>query len=177
MYLISIYFDKKTEQIMQNYINQVAKASGNTFMLDGNIPPHITVVGFEAKDEEKVLEVFENNIESIESGQIYFASLGVFKGKVIYVQPILNEYLNKLCEQIYNVYKDIQDICFSPYYMPNNWIPHMSIGKHLNEEQLVEAFRLLVKQFMPMEAIVTRIGIAKTNPHRDIIIYELKEER
>lgn len=94
MYLISIYFDKKTEQIMQNYINQVAKASGNTFMLDGNIPPHITVVGFEAKDEKKVLEVFENNIESIESGQIYFASLGVFKGKVIYVQSILNEYLN-----------------------------------------------------------------------------------
>lgn len=61
--------------------------------------------------------------------------------------------------------------------MPDNWIPHMSIGKHLNEEQLVEAFRLLVKQFMPMEAIVTRIGIAKTNPHRDIKIYELKEER
>lgn len=177
MYLISIYFDVKTEQMLQSYINQVSKGTGNTFMLDGNIPPHITLCGFQAKDETKVIEVFEEFVDKLKMGQIYFASLGVFKGQVIYVQPILNEYLNKLCDQIYNTYKDIQDISFSPYYMPNNWIPHMSIGKHLNEEQLVEAFRLLVKQFMPMEAMVTRIGIAKTNPHRDIKIYELKEER
>ena len=173
MYLISIYFDKKTEQIMQNHINQVAKASGNTFMLDGNIPPHITVVGFEAKDEKKVLEVFENNIESIESGQIYFASLGVFKGKVIYVQSILNEYLHNISVKFHDIYTGVEDIRFNPYYDTFGWIPHLSIGKHLDEIQMEEAFKCLVKKFVPMEAQITKIGIAKTNPHRDIKVYEL----
>ena len=176
MYLISIYFDKKTEQMMQSYINQVAKATDNTFMLDGNIPPHITLCGFHAKDEYKVVEKLDKNIEKIKGGQIYFATLGVFKGQVIYVEPILNEYLHKLSEDIHNICKNFQDITFNHFYMPNNWIPHMSIGKHLNEEQMIEAFKVLVKQFVPMEATVTRIGIAKTNPHRDIKIYELKRD-
>ena len=84
--------------------------------------------------------------------------------------------MHKMSEQIYNIYKDVEDITFNHFYMPNNWIPHMSIGKHLNEEQMIEAFKVLVKQFVPMEATVTRIGIAKTNPHRDIKIYELKRD-
>lgn len=176
MYLISIYFDKKTEQIMQSHINQVAKASGNSFMLDGNIPPHITVLGFDGKDEEKVLEIFENNIKSIESGQICFASLGVFKGQVIYVQPILNEYLHNLSVKAHEMYTGVDDIRFSPYYNTFGWIPHLSIGKHLDEKQMEEAFKSLVKNFVPMEATVTRIGIAKTNPHRDIKVLELKRK-
>ena len=174
MYLISIYFDEKTEQIMQNYINQVAKVTGNTFMLDGNIPPHITLLGFEVKDEEKAVELLESNIEDIVGGQLFFASLGVFKGQVIYAQPILNEYLHNLSVKVNSIYEEMPDIRFNPYYNVFSWIPHMSIGKHLDEKQMEEAFKILVKNFVPMEATVTRIGIAKTNPHRDIIIYDLK---
>lgn len=174
MYLISIYFDEKTEQAMQAYINQIAKATGNSFMLDGSIPPHITLLGFQAKDESKVIELLDKHIDEIMSGYIYFAAIGEFKGQVIYAHPILNEYLSKLFEQVYNIYKENNDITFSKFYIPNNWIPHMSIGKHLDEEQIIEAFKVLVKQFVPMEATVARIGIAKTNPHRDIKIYDLK---
>lgn len=47
MYLISIYFDDKTNNRIQQAINQVAKKSGNTFMLDAEVPPHITVSAFE----------------------------------------------------------------------------------------------------------------------------------
>lgn len=107
MYLISIYFDDKARQIMQNYINQVAKATGNTFMLDGNIRPHITLCGFQTKNEDKVVNTLEGITDELTEGQMYFASLGVFKGQVIYIQPILNEYLGDLSKKIYNLYKDI----------------------------------------------------------------------
>lgn len=173
MYLISIYFDEKTEQTMHKYINQVAKVTGNTFMLDNNIPPHITVLGFEAKDEEKVVELLDRNIADIVGGQLYFASLGMFKWQVIYAQPILNEYLHNLSVKVHSIYEEMPDIRFNPFYKPFSWLPHMSIGKHLNEKQMEEAFKTLVKNFVPMEAAVTRIGIAKTNPHRDIKVYDL----
>ena len=173
MYLISIYFDEKTEQIMQNYINQVAKVTGNIFMLDGNIPPHITLLGVQGKDEDKIIKIFEDNIDNLVSGKIDFVSVGEFKGQVIFVQPILNEYLHNLSQTVYSIFEGIEDISFSPFYAPNLWIPHMSIGKHLDERQMIESFKTLVRLFVPMEATVTRIGIAKTNPHRDIKIYEL----
>ena len=174
MYLISIYFDKKTEENMQYYINQVAKVTGNTFMLDGNIPPHITLLGFHSTDEAGIITALDESISDLCEGDICFSSVGEFKGQVMYVQPILNEYLHQLSQKVYNIYKDKEEIGFSPFYKPFSWIPHMSIGKHLDESQLMEAFKYLVKNFVPVEAQVTKIGIAKTNPHRDIKIYELK---
>lgn len=174
MYLISIYFDKKTEEKMQVFINKVAKITGNTFMIDGNIPPHITLLGFQGKDEEKIIRLFDNGVDDIKSKDIYFSSVGEFKGQTLYVQPVLNEYLHELSEKVYAIYKDEEGIMFNPFYKPFTWIPHMSIGKHLDEYQMVEAFKYLMKNFVPMEAQVTRIGIAKTNPHRDIKIYEIK---
>ena len=80
----------------------------------------------------------------------------------------MNEYVPN------NIYKDKEGIKFNQFYKTFSWVPHMSIGKHLDECQMVEAFKYLVKNFVPMEAKVTRIGIAKTNPHRDIKIYEIK---
>ena len=177
MYLISIYFDEKTEQTMHNYINQVAKVTGNTFMLDNNIPPHITLLGFQGKDEQELIKIFDACIEDIgteKENKLYFGSLGVFKGQVIYAQPVLNEYLHELSQMVYNAYGNVDGIEFSPFYKPFSWLPHMSIGKHLDEKQMEEAFKILVKSFVPIEAAVTRIGIAKTNPHRDIKVYELK---
>lgn len=55
MYLISLYFDTTTEKNMRKLMEQAASTSGNTFMLDGNIPPHITVLAFETLDEDRAV--------------------------------------------------------------------------------------------------------------------------
>ena len=175
MYLISIYFDGKTENLMQSLINKVAKATRNSYMTDGKIPPHITVLAFESKNEDRVIELLEENLESFKSGSLFFSSTGTFKGKVLYVEPVLNEYLHNMSAKLYDIYKDMEDVKFSPYYKPFGWIPHLSIGKHLDDGQLEDAFRVLVKHFAPMKGVVKRIGIAKTNPHRDIKVYEVHE--
>ena len=72
MYLISIYFDDKTNKIIRNYINQVAKATGNSFMLDGNVPPHITISAFETdtKNEEKLIEDLKTTLINIKQGKL-----------------------------------------------------------------------------------------------------------
>ena len=49
MYLISLYFDEKTENRISGYMKQIAKYTGNTAMLDGNVPPHITIAAFHAE--------------------------------------------------------------------------------------------------------------------------------
>lgn len=173
MYLISLYFDANTEKTMQLYIDQVAKTTGNKFMIDGKIPPHITILAFEAKDESMVVKMFEENVSKLKCASIFFAAIGALKGQVIYVEPVQNEYLHSISRELYSIYKGIPDIKFSPYYKPYEWIPHLSVGKHLNEEQMEKAFKVLMRRFAPFEGYITRIGIAKTNPHRDIKVYEI----
>lgn len=70
MYLISIYFDEKTTKRIQGYIDNIAKKTGNTFMTNGNVLPHITVGKKLSTEEMKIaFNVMQNQF-------------GAFEGKV-----------------------------------------------------------------------------------------------
>ena len=75
MYLVSIYFDEKTNKHIQRYINKVAENTGNTFMLDGNVPPHITVSAFETQNETEVIQTLCEVVKQLRSGQLTWASV------------------------------------------------------------------------------------------------------
>lgn len=100
MYLISIYFDIDSDKKLKSYIKHVAKATGNSFMLDNNVPPHITVAAVETKQEDVVISRVEELIKKLTCGEIKFVSVGSFASKVIYVQPVLNEYLHNLSVEL-----------------------------------------------------------------------------
>jgi len=173
MYLISIYFDENTEKTLNSYIQHVAKATGNTFMLDNHVPPHITVAAVETKQEELLISKMEALTKKLTSGEIKFVSVGSFSSKVIYVQPVLNEYLHNLSVELSRELGQIEETILSPFYQPFSWLAHCTIGKQLSQEQLQQAFTVLSNEFVPIDAKVTHIGIAKTNPHRDIKVWEL----
>ena len=59
MYLISVYFDDKSNKIISNYINKIAQKTGNTFMTDNHVPPHLTIMSVEVREEKKLTEVME----------------------------------------------------------------------------------------------------------------------
>lgn len=173
MYLISAYFDDATTKKMQNFIDEVAKITGNTFIIDGKIPPHITVLEFDVKNEEEALNIFKENANSFMQGEVLFSSLGVFKKQVLYIETVLNEYLHNMSCKWDELYKELPNFTRSPYYQPFGWIPHLSLGKHLTNAQIIQAFELVLSKFEPVKGNVTRIGIAKTNPHRDLIVVNL----
>ena len=60
MYLISIYFDEKTDARIRSFMKQIAKRTGNSVMLDGNVPPHMTISAFHSYKEETAVEIFRN---------------------------------------------------------------------------------------------------------------------
>ena len=91
MYLISLYFDEKTDNRISQYIQQVAKASGNTYMLDGNVPPHMTISAFETREEEQVVAALEGEISKMKTGTVQWASVGQFFPYVLFISPVLNE--------------------------------------------------------------------------------------
>ena len=173
MYLISIYFDKDTEKRINSMMQHVADATGNTFMQDNQVPAHITVAAVETRNETALMEQMEALIKQLSTGEIKFVSVGSFATKVLYLQPVLNEYLHTLSEVVKKELEGLEDTILSPYYQPFNWLPHTTIAKQLTKEQMQQAFSVLQNEFVPMEGKVVRIGVAKTNPHRDIKLWEL----
>lgn len=168
MYLVSIYFDEKTNQKMQYYINLIMEKTGNSFMVERKVPPHVTIAAFEASSEKEVVAALENVAERFEQGHITWASVGQFFPYVIFLQPVLNKYLHGICEEVFDALVKVEGIQMSPYYQPFQWIPHATIGKKLTREEMKIAFEVLQNHFCIFEGKVVKIGLAKTNPYQEV---------
>lgn len=206
MYLISVYFDDHANKILQRYIDEVAKATGNTFMIDHKVPPHITISSIEAKSVDVLKPAFESLAEKLafirtrtgnssfgnnvqgnfnqsnsnqsnsnlgESNKIQIVSVGQLLPYVLYATPVLNEMLQDLQEVVYDTFKDIEDTDISRFYQPYSWLPHITLGKKMDKEQMISAVKVIQEKFAPLEAIITKIGLAKVNPHEDVCVIEL----
>ena len=171
MYLISVYFDDKSNKIISDYINKIAQKTENTFMTDNHVPPHLTIMSI----EEKLTEMMEKLERYLTKGQIQLVSVGALLPYVLYAVPVLNLYLEDMIEQVHDMLKDIPEVRMSRYYQPMQWLPHITLGKKLSKEQMKEAFEVMQEQFVPMEVTVAEIGLAKTNPHQDLIRVELND--
>ncbi len=172
MYLISIYFDEASEKRISSYMKQIGKATGNTAMLDGNVPPHITIAAFQAETESAARDIFLRGAKNLKSGSVQWVSIGTFLPGVIFITPILNKYLHELSEAYNREITERQGVTVDRKYMPYNWLPHSTLAKHLSKEQLTTAFQVMQKQFGPFEGMVTRIGLAKTNPYIDLEVID-----
>ena len=170
MYLISAYFDDAADKRIQRYIDCVAKRTGNTFMVDNAVPPHITISSFEmnVKYEQQLADILREKFLKINSGDIQCVSVGTFFPFVIYLAFVLNSYLHEMSLDIYDCIMQIDDIKVSPCYRPLCWMPHATVGKKLARDEMVLAFQVLQNQFGPFSGQITKIGLAKTNPYRDL---------
>lgn len=173
MYLVSIYFDEKTNQRLKQYIEQLAQKTGNTFMIDGNVPPHITVGAFETKQEAAVKEGLEQVFGGLKSGKLQLVSIGTFQTSSIFISAVYNEYLHNMCKAVCCALGQVDETVIRKNYQPFNWLPHVTIGKTLSKEQQLTAFEELQKSFGPLEASVLKIGLSKTNPYMDICTWEI----
>ena len=173
MYLISLYFDDKTNRILQRYIGQIAEKTGNMFMTENHVPPHMTVSAIEARNVDVLRPVFESLKGKMKSGSVQFVSVGQLLPYVFYTTPVLNSYLLDVSQQVYETMKDIDETTISKYYKPLSWLPHVTLGKTLSKEQMQLAFQVMQESFIPFEGSVTEIGLAKVNPHEDVVRFEL----
>lgn len=174
MYLISAYFDDQSNKVLNRYIKQIAEKSGNQFMISHQVPPHMTISQIEARSEDILISHFYELQDELCRGNIEIASVGMMMPYVIYAMPVFNQYLQDLATEVYCTFNQIDETKISKYYKPMSWIPHITLGKTLTKEQMLDAVRVLQDGFVPMVAEITEIGLARVNPHEDIVRFRLK---
>lgn len=173
MYLITAYFDEKTNRRIQKYIDCAAAKSENTFMLDAKVPPHLTLSAFETRQETQAIQALEKLSARLNCGSLTWCSVGAFLPHVLYITPIYNEYLQDLSLKIYENLNCLDDVKISPLYRPMQWFPHTTIGKKLTKDEMLTAFCTLQDHFAVFKGQITHIGLSKPNPHVDLIRLEL----
>lgn len=174
MYLISVYFDTTTTKRLQSLICQIAAVSGNTYMTQNHVPPHLTLSAVEARNVEVLLPPIQALEGKLSSGKVQFVSVGQLLPYVLFLAPVLNSCLMDLAQQVYNAISPIADTKISKYYRPFSWLPHITLGKTLSTEEMQCAFAVVQSHFSVFDGFVTEIGVAKVNPHIDVLRYRLQ---
>ena len=232
MYLISAYFDEGTEERIRKYVDAVAQRTGCRFMVDNDIPPHMTIaqlaapayrIGDAEADQagknagrltcagdgaQIEAEFIAGHIDRIirdgviGAGYIDVVSFGVFKPRVMFLTPVLNEYLFRMSADIdsaiYGSNEYVSMIgtgrkaaaCSGKWreenkntpkrskngqnsYRPFSWLPHITIARGLSEPQMRQAFSCMQADFEVFTARIERIGLAESRPYTDIKVWEL----
>lgn len=174
MYYITAYVDEKAHRQIQHYIHKIAQVSGNDYMIAEEVPPHITLSAFECREPELVVQALQEICTVLKKGQIKWVSVGMFLPYVIFLTPVLNEYLQDLSAQIYHRISQIRGVSVNQHYQPMQWMPHTTLAKKLTKEEMAAAFAVMQDQFAVCTGEVVRIGLAKPNPHRDLVILPLQ---
>ena len=171
MYLITAYFDDNTNNKLQNIIDEIATVSGNDFMIKNNVVPHLTISAFDEKSTDKAIELFDKIEDRLHYDEILIPSVGVFLPYVIYAQPTKNQYLTELSDDIYDVLRNGHDTIVNRYYIPPDWIPHITLGKKLGNDQMQQAFKVVQDRFLPVNAHITSFGLSKPNSLTNLITF------
>ena len=179
-YLVSLYFDDKTNKQILKYMTAVAEATGNDYMLEHKVPPHITISSFEVAESNsdavrQLVQKFNEVFQNVSGGVIQWVGTGAFMTSTLYLSPVLNQYLQKLMEDVYAVVSANKNIKLSKYYRPFQWMPHTTIGKKLDAMQLVKAFEAVQPDFKVITGNVIKIGLAKASPYEDIVTWNCEE--
>lgn len=180
-YLVSLYFDDKTNQQILRHMVAVAEATGNDYMLEHKVPPHITISSFEVDAEAnsdivgQLVKAFGEVFQNASAGVVQWVGTGAFMTSTLYLSPVLNQYLQNLMEDVYDVVSADKDIKISKYYQPFQWLPHTTIGKKLGAVQLVKAFDVVQPDFKVITGNVIKIGLAKASPYEDIVTWNCEE--
>jgi 2'-5' RNA ligase len=174
-YAIVLYFNEKLEKDINSLILNVSEGSGNNYMVEHSIPPHITVSLFHKENNniEQIIKFIDKNIFKINKGNIYIASIGVFNPSVLFIAPVINTYLLESNNKITELLRSFTDINFDKNYVLNQWVPHISIAVKLTGKELQKAFEVIRGEFKNIEGEINRIALIECNPYKEIKVWKL----
>lgn len=176
MYLISLYFDKKHTEILNNYIKTVQEQTKNAYIINRKIPVHLTLATVHECDERMLIAQLNQVIQNTYKGLIDVVAIGTFSKNTIYLTPVCNEFLSTLSFQVNEILDKIDMHREHNRYKPYSWLPHITIARKLNQKELNLAFSSLNQIFEPVTLKITHIALSKSQPYQDIYVWRLKDK-
>jgi len=173
-YAVVFYFDEITEEKIGSLMVKTADATGNKYMVDNKIPPHITISLFQYNEDiNTIISIIENNISIFKKGNILLASIGIFNPAVVFLAPVITNYLVESDKRINEILSSNDKIVLDKGYTENQWVPHISLAVKLNQSELMDGVKTLTQHFEVLDAKIIKVGLAECNPYRDIKVWEL----
>jgi len=174
-YSVVFYFDDETANKITSLMHLITDNGVNDYLISNKVPPHITIADFECEDISAVINSLEVCKEKIRQDIVYWASIGLFNPSVLFLAPVVNQFLLKSCEIVNNSIKVVPATKNNNYYIPYQWVPHTTIAAKLSSQEIGTAFLVANDNFKAFGGYVTKLALIKNKPRTDIKVWYLHE--
>ena len=178
-YAVSLHFSQKVNEIVISTSQAIADKTGNSFMIENKIPPHITIGAFHAAREEeaKLLQLVEDFARGQKAGHkavtVQFSEVGNFNGKVLFLQPEKNNFLSEINKKLHTLLLPEFEKAENGYYLPDIWFPHTTLATRLNQSQFSAAEKVAKQITLPLEAAIEELAVYQCSPFLELKKYKL----
>ena len=169
-YAVSLHFTQKENEIVISTLQAIADETGNSFMIENKIPPHITIGAFHAAREEeaKLLQLIENFAQGQKAGTVQFKVVGNFNGKVLFLKPEKNLFLSEINNALHTLLLPEFEKAENGYYLPDIWFPHTTLATRLNQNQFSAAKEIAKQISLPLEAAIEELAVYQCSPFLEL---------
>lgn len=169
------YFDDNTNKIINNFIKEIAVATGNRFMLDNNLPPHMTMGIMLSENLNGDFDSLNNYLKELNHKKvdIMFRSIGIFLPTTLYLGPILDNNLIELNKKIQLLIRRAGGQIDAQYSF-DTWQPHATLAMSLTDEELEKALHIIDKTKIEFSGKIEKLALTHCCPLQEISVYDLK---
>ncbi len=169
-YAVSLHFSQKINDIVISTLQAIADETGNRFMIENKIPPHITIGAFHAAREEKakLLRLVEEFSQEQKAGTVQFKEVGNFNSKVLFLKPEKNLFLSEINNALHTQLLPEFEKAENGYYLPDIWFPHTTLATRLNQSQFSAAKEIAKKISLPLEAAIEELAVYQCSPFLEL---------
>ncbi|WP_165799569.1 2'-5' RNA ligase family protein [Sphingomonas oleivorans] len=127
-------------------------------------PYHITLAVYSSLNLESALACLSAFSAKASAMPVTLLSLGLFPGltNVVFAAPVATSALLSLHASFHHAMRDIGPS--QPYYLPDVWVPHVTLGMNLNSSQLGEAVARIAPDWDPIQAEICAVRLILVDP-------------
>ncbi len=157
---IKLFFDAEVDRAVRAIWTSLEELDLSFQMSTSAYKPHLTLLGVEdcnIKSAETCLQEIANQNKQF---VLRLGAVGVFplEPATVYLSPAMSRELQHLYFHLISNRKYF-GTKFSPYYLPDAWIPHITLACRLRSHDLNKVASLVCAQFKPLVAVVHSIAL------------------
>jgi 2'-5' RNA ligase len=169
-YAVSLHFTPDVNEIITTAVKSIAVVTGNSFIIENKIPPHVTIGAFHAakEDETKLIQMVEEFTKSQKPGIIQFKEIGNFNGKVLFLKPEKDGFLSQINAELHSILLPEFEKAENGYYLPKIYFPHTTLATRLNHSQFEKAFKIAESINLPLDTEINEIAVFQCSPFAEL---------
>lgn len=175
-FAVMLYFDDDTDKKVKEYFEKLRKLSNNDYMLDNNMPAHITLAMWNS--EYNFAKEIEKYAHSFKAFDVVFSSIGFFNDEErhIFLAPVDSKSFKDFHDGLYDVIKLPDENDFIKMYKDSDiWVPHATIGYQVKKDLFGEALVECESIKLPILSKAKKIALAVCCPFKEVAVFDLQQ--